>query len=193
MWGYSQNPKFTKLRKSSNAVPAQAVYYCHVLCMKHPEIDGKFAPFLNDALKSDSEVNPTGEAGVQDSSNKRKSFDALVQTISTATTDMSKAIQAKTQQKDEARNERAQWDEYFSLSERFLAMAQDVDDNRLPLLSVMAIRLRMLDKSVGIATEQSVTNGVHGIPPVAEVVTVSATSNRDNDASDITSAKESTH
>jgi hypothetical protein len=187
MWDYVNNTAFTIIRKGSQAVPGMAVYYCHVLCVKHPEIDGKFAPFLNEALKSDSEVPLRGVAGstTTDSGNKKKTIDALVATIATATADMSKAIQARSQQQQsEARNERGTWDEYFDVSQRFLSMAKD--NNNLPLLSVMAIRLRMLEKSLGISTDQSVTNGVDGIPPIAEVVTVALTNNKDS-TSDVTS------
>ena len=40
LWTYCINTTLTKLRKSSQPVPALAVYYCHVLCEKHP---GKMA------------------------------------------------------------------------------------------------------------------------------------------------------
>jgi hypothetical protein len=90
MWTYGINTTFTKLRKSSNPVPAKAVYYCHVLCEKHPDIDGKFASFLIEKMKSDSEVEPQGAAGVsqEGSGNKRKTIDSLVQGLSQATSDM---------------------------------------------------------------------------------------------------------
>jgi hypothetical protein len=57
LWTYCTNAKLTKLQTSSAAAPAKAVYYCHVLCSKNPDIDGKFATFLSDKLKSDSAVD----------------------------------------------------------------------------------------------------------------------------------------
>jgi hypothetical protein len=58
LWTYAINTKLTTLRKSSPPVPAIAVYYCHVLCMKNPGIDGKFSAFLSEALKSDCNTQP---------------------------------------------------------------------------------------------------------------------------------------
>lgn len=185
LWTYATNSTFTKLRKNSTPVPAAAVYYCHVLCLKHPEIDGKFAAFLDEKLKSDSEIDMVGDAGVQEgsSSSKRKaSIDSLVASLVTTTSDMSKVMQAKQQEKV-SRDERAIWDEYFVVSERFLKTKEDA--SRLPLLCNMAVRLRMLEAMLAITTDQSVTNGVDGIPPIAEVVTV-ATSNTNDSTSDIT-------
>jgi hypothetical protein len=191
MWDYVNNTSFTLIRKGGQPVPGTALYYCHVLCIKHPEIDGKFAPFLSEALKSDLEVPLRGVAGSttthQDRGNKKKTIDALVATIVTATANMSTAIQARLQQQQqsEARNERGKWDEYFDVSQRFLSMAKD--NKNIPLLSVMAIRLHMLEKSLGIATDQSVTNEVDGIPPIAEVVTVAALTNNKDCTTDVTS------
>jgi hypothetical protein len=177
MWTYAINTTFTKLRKSSNPVPAKAVYYCHVLCEKHPDIDGKFASFLNEKMKSDSEVAPLGAAGVpqEGSSNKRKAMDSLVQGLSQATSDMTKVFAKKQSKRDESEL----WNDYFAVSERFLEMKEQ--PNKLPLLRNMSIRVRMLEKSLGIQPDQSITVGVPGIP---EVVTVSARG--DNSTSDVT-------
>jgi hypothetical protein len=159
LWTYATNPKFTKLRKSSLPVPAMAVYYCHVLCVKHPDIDGKFAAFLNEKLKSDSAVDLTGEAGVaatqQDSGNKRKAvaIDSLVLTLSTATAEMTKVFDRKKATRDDAQD-RGMWNEYFHVSEKFLELKDQ--PNKLPLLCNMSIRVRMLEKSLGIPSEQSV-------------------------------------
>jgi hypothetical protein len=82
MYGYATNTDFTKLRKNGTPVPAQAIYYCHILCQYHPEVLGKFAPFLNDQLKSDSAVDLlTGSADSKDdtrSDKKNKALDSLV-------------------------------------------------------------------------------------------------------------------
>jgi hypothetical protein len=178
LWTYAINPTFTKLRKSSVAVPAKAVYYCHVLCQKNPDIDGKFAAFLNERLKSDSEVDQRGSAGVsqEGGSNKRKAFDTLVQGLSTATSEMTKVFEKKQDKRDEAHL----WNDYFAVSDRFLEMKDQ--PNKLPLLCNMSIRVRMLEKSLGIPPEQSITVGVAGIP---EVVTVS-TRDKDCSTSDVT-------
>lgn len=131
----------------------------------HPEIDGKCAAFLPEWLKSDSEVDLTGHAGVsQKSGNKRKAIDTLVLGLSTAIAEMSKAFGNKQDRKDEAKL----WNEYFAVSDKFLEMKEQ--PSMLPLLRNMSIRVRMLEKSLGITPEQSITLGVAGIPP--EVVTV---------------------
>jgi hypothetical protein len=71
------------------------------------------------------------------------------------------------------------WDDYFAVSERFLEMKEQ--PNKLPLLRNMSIRVRMVEKALGIQPDQSITVGVPGIP---EVVTVSARG--DNITSNVT-------
>jgi hypothetical protein len=181
LWTYATNITLTKLRKASKPVPAKAVYYCHVLCSKNPDVDGKFASFLSEQLKSDSAVDLTGDAGVPQETaagGKRKAIvaiDSLMQTLSTATTEMSKVFGKKINKQDDTQD-RGQWNEYFSISERFLELKDQ--PNKLPLLSNMSIRVRMLERTLGIPQEQSITNGVAGIHPILEVV-VTDTSNRD--------------
>jgi hypothetical protein len=107
LWTYCTNTKFTKLRKSSTPLPAKAVYYCHVLCSKHPDIDGKFATFLSEALKSDSEIDLTGAADRPSEDTKRnnnKSFDNLSLHIATATTEMTSYFAAKKEQQQQQQN-----------------------------------------------------------------------------------------
>jgi hypothetical protein len=169
MWTYAINTDFTKLRKASLPVPAEAVYYCHVLCQKNPDIDGKFAAFLNERLKSDSEVAPTGVAGVSSQqeavgAGKRKAIDTLVQGLSVATSEMTKAFEKKQDKRDESHL----WNDYFAVSDKFLEMKDD--SNKLPLLCNMSIRVRMLEKALGIPPEQSITVGVAGIPEVVTVI-----------------------
>ena len=62
-WNFASNPKFLKWRVNSPPLPAQAVYYCNVMCCQYPASDGKFADKLGDCMKSDSNVAMTGEAG----------------------------------------------------------------------------------------------------------------------------------
>ena len=179
MWTYCTNTKFTKLRKNSAPIPAKAVYYCHVLCNKHPDIDGKFSPFLSEKLKSDSEVDLTGNAGVRmedSNNNKRKTMDTLVQTLTSATTHIAKVLETKHNDnlkvdKDDTRA----WDEYLKLAEKFLDMKDD--NNKLPLLRNLAIRITKLERQCGIPSEQSITYGVVEIP--AEVFTTSLASTSD--------------
>jgi hypothetical protein len=177
LWTYATNITLTKLRKASKPVPAKAVYYCHVLCSKNPDIDGKFASFLSEQLKSDSAVDLTGDAGLAPetaAAGKRKAIvaiDSLMQTLSTATTEMSKVFGKKRNTEDNTQD-RGQWNEYFSISERFLELKDQ--PNKLPLLSNMSIRVKMLERSLGIPSEQSITNGIH---PIEVVVT--DTSNKD--------------
>jgi hypothetical protein len=172
LWTYATNPANTKLRKASLPVPAQAVYYCHVLCEKNPDIDGKFASFLSEKLKSDSEVDLTGDAGVAESGNKRKAavLDTLVETLSKATSEMTSAIDKKKATREAVQDSQT-WSEYFIISDKFLELNDQ--PNKLPLLRNMSIRVRMLEKKLGISSEQSVCNGIAGVPPIAEVVTLS--------------------
>jgi hypothetical protein len=198
MHDYCTNASFTKLRKSSTPIPAKAVYYCHLLCVKHPEIDGKFAPFLSEKLKSDSAVDLTGSAGDRPedtrSDKKNKSLDTLVVTLSTATNEMATFFAGKKQQLlqqqqqqqpsdevSEARD-RTLWGEYVDLAAKFLLMKEQ--RHMLPLLCNFAIRIRKLEKLCGIPSEQSVTLGVEGIP--TEVVTTVATVG--TSTSDVTTA-----
>jgi hypothetical protein len=166
MWTYAINPTWTKLRKSSVAVPAKAVYYCHVLCQKNPDIDGKFAAFLSEKLKSDSSIDVTGEAGVSTDSTNNKRKAAAIDTLVQATTAMTTAFEKKQDKRDETN----QWNDYFNISDKFLELKEQ--HNKLPLLCNMSIRIRMLEKQLGIPPEQSITVGVPGIPP--EIVTVAS-------------------
>jgi hypothetical protein len=185
MWTYAINPKWTKLRKSSAELPAKAVYYCHVLCTKHPDIDGKFAPFLSEALKSDSSVDLTGEAGVSQEStagsSKRKAaaMDNLVQSLSTAAVAMTTSIEEKKKQQkktadtvedDGDERVRALWQEYFTVSEKFLELKEQ--PQKVALLRNMSIRVRGLEKVLKI--EESVTAGVEGLAPMGVITVVTA-------------------
>jgi hypothetical protein len=167
LWTYCGNVKFTKLRTSSAPVPAKAIYYCHVLCCKHPDIDGKFATFLSDKLKSDSDVDLSGSADQpEESKSKHKAMDHLFQSITSATNEMSTFFAEKKQQQqqqqqkpnlitveDESRK-RVLWAEYLDLAGKFLAMKQQ--NAMLPLLGNFAIQIKELEKLCGIPGEQSV-------------------------------------
>jgi len=182
LWTYATTTKFTKLRKSSPPVPAKAVYYCHVICTKHPDIDGKFAPFLSERLKSDSEIDLTGNAGERSddgNSNKRKSgVDKMVDTITTATTRIASVIEAKQSATD--KDEAKLWEEYMKVAEKFLDWKDD--SSKRPLLRNLAIRVTKLERQCGIPADQSITCGVVEIP--SEVFTDSLAT-----ASDITNNK----
>ena len=189
LWTYCTNPTLTKIRKTSKPVPAKANYYCHILCEKYPDIDEKFASFLSEKLKSDSAVDLTGSANESSSSGGHKkkaiAIDSLLETMSTAITEITKVLAKKQQQtKQDTKHEdasvgRGQWNEYFSISEKFLEMKDQ--PNKLPLLINMSIRVRMLEESLGIPSDQSITIGVVGIPPVSEVV-----ADASRDCSDVT-------
>ena len=197
LWTYCGNQTFTKLRKSSPPVPAKAVYYCHVLCSKHPDVDGKFATFLSEKLKSDSDVDLTGSADCpkDNSRSKNKSLETLVHSIASATTEMTSFFAEKKQQQklrqqqeedsstveDEARK-RTLWAEYLDLASKFLEMKED--PVKLPLLCNFAIRIRELERLCGIPHQQSVTCGVSGIPTVVFATVGTAPS-----TSDVTSNK----
>ena len=181
MWTLCTNTKFTKLRKNSAPIPAKAVYYCHVLCNKHPDIDGKFSPFLSEKLKSDSEIDLVGNAGERfddntTNNNKRKAMDTLVQTLTSATSHIAKALETKQSVASKVdRDDGRTWDEYLKLAEKFLDMKED--RNKLPLLRNLAIRITKLERQCGIPSEQSITYGVVEIP--AEVFTTSLASTSD--------------
>jgi hypothetical protein len=130
---------------------------------------------LSERLKSDSAVDLTGEAGVsQESStgNRKKaaSLDALVLKLDKAATAMTTNFESKQRQQPQQRQDdnRDVWQEYFSVSEKFLELVGQ--PNKLALLVNMSIRVRYLEKVLNI--DQSVTIGVDGIPPVLQVVTL---------------------
>ena len=171
LWTYAINTKLTKLRTSSQPVPAAAVYYCHVLCEKQPGIDGKFSAFLDESLKSDSSVDLTGNAGEAASNTGKKSIavDAIIESINTATTTIKDMQNSANERKMTAaeRESSKHWDDYIKVVDKFT----DIIDvpSKLPLLRVLAIRIRKLEKLVGIPQEHSVLQGVDGIP--LEVIT----------------------
>ncbi|CAB9531415.1 hypothetical protein SEMRO_3517_G348800.1 [Seminavis robusta] len=163
MWNFCTNTTFTKLRQSSAPVPAVVVYYCHLFCVEHPGIDGKFAAFMDKNQKSDSEVDLTGSAGDGSDAKKggkSKTVDTLVKTL-TETSDSIRSMHEQTvKTSDNRKNEEAEtrhWAEYQSMSGRFLGMAGD--PRMLPLMRNLAIRIKKLEALVGIAAEFSVTLG----------------------------------
>jgi hypothetical protein len=204
LWTYCGNTKFTKLRQSSAPVPAKAIYYCHVLCCKHPDIDGKFASFLSEKLKSDSAVDLTGAAdspSEETKSNKNKALDTLVQSISSATSEMSSFFSQKKEQQQQQQEQQqeqqiksttteaecrkdALWNKYAVEAGKFLTMKSD--PTMLPLLLNLSIRIRELERQCGIPDERSITNGIPGIPAVV-LVTVGGSNTAIN--SDVTSNK----
>jgi hypothetical protein len=179
LWTYVDNTNFTSWRVNMKPVPGPAVYYCHVLCTVHPEIDGKFAAFLDNKLKSDSDVGMTGSADsrVVAGDKKNKALDNLVATLSTATTSIARVLENKQVRSErvaldeEAKDDSKAWDEYLLLADRFIDMQQQ--PQKLPLLRNFAVRIRVLEKKCGISSEESITNGVAGIP--CEVVTTVST------------------
>lgn len=186
LWTYAINTKLTKIRTSSQPVPAAAVYYCHVLCEKKPGIDGKFSAFLEECLKSDSSVDLTGNAGETASNGKKsKAVDAIIESINTATTTIKEMQNSANERKTTSaeRESSKHWDDYIKVVDKLT----DIIDiaAKLPLLRVIAIRIRKLEKLIGIPKEQSVLQGVDGIP--LEVITNA--SETETATSDITTNK----
>ena len=148
------------------------------MCSKHPDIDGKFAPFLLERLKSNLKVNLTGNAGEHsdegNSNRRKKGVNTMVETITTATTHIAKVLEAKqatTDTKDDAKL----WEEYMKVAEKFIDWKDDT--SKRPLLRNLAIRITKLEKQCGIPADQSITCGVIEIP--AEVFTDSLASTSD--------------
>jgi hypothetical protein len=172
-------------------VPGQAVYYCHILCKLNPDIDGKFAPFLDEKLKSDSDVEMEGSADNRGGGGNKSSKDllAVVATLATATTSISKVLESKHVQKaqdavnEEDKEEGRHWEEYLNLADRFLEMKKQPE--KVPLLRNFAIRIRKLEKLCGVSIEDSITKDVPGVP--TEVATTVATEG--TTTSDVTSNK----
>jgi hypothetical protein len=180
LYTYAINPKWTKFRVSMKPVPAKAVYYCHVVCELYPDIDGKFASFLTEKLKSDSEVDLTGTAGESKGDAKNKAvLSTLVATLSSASSTIAKVLEKKQDERSRAdkqhqvKDNKLLWEEYLNLADRFIEMKKDPD--KLPLLRNFAKRIVELEKLCGITTEDSVTRGVAGIVPPT-IVTVGTTS-----------------
>ncbi|CAB9501115.1 unknown protein [Seminavis robusta] len=168
MWTYCTTTKFCKLRKSCT-VPAKAVYYCDVLCKAYPDIDGKFAAFMTATQQSDSEVALTGSAGAEDSAatgnRKNKQLDTLCSAIVQATTNMSDTSAAKREASEERAEMEAEkarldteertWNQYTSISDRFLTLLED--PSKISLARNMAVRIRKLEKTLGLDGPFSVT------------------------------------
>jgi hypothetical protein len=174
-WNFASNPSFLKWRQGMTPVPAQAVYYVHIMCAQYPSIDGKFADKLAETLKSDSSVAMIGEAGsgcsVRGSDRKvsrgeremMKKMDAVME-------QQSEFIDRSYHQRQEfidlqkesnaEKSEHEAWKEYTLMSERFLSLKTDPVNN--VLLYNIAKRLCHLEKKLGIPESSTITGGFVG-------------------------------
>lgn len=165
LYTYATNTKFTTVRKSTKPLPAQAVYYCHVVCNLHPAVDGKFAAFLDAKLQSDSEVDLTGTAGEEDVSRtggKKRDFDQLVKAFNESTEKIASVVAVTSRKEvDESGDESKLWDEYYKASTRFIETMQEAEATKDRCKTILGrnlgIRVRKLEKELGIAPDCSVT------------------------------------
>jgi hypothetical protein len=178
-WTYCTNNKHGKVRESdAHPLPPITIYYCHVLCLKHPGVDGKFCAFLAESLKSGSTVDMTGNAGdaLHTTGGRKKAVDAIFETLTNATSQIKEMQQQSTQRRTTVENVTAEgesskhWDEYIKVVDKFTDILGV--PAKLPLLRVLAIRIRKLEKLLGIPADQSVLQGVDGIPLEVMVSTV---------------------
>jgi hypothetical protein len=157
-WKFYSNLAFLKWRQGMPPVPAQAVYYCNIMCFQFPSIDGKFADKLAETLKSDSSEPMSGEAGassVQGSERKDSRGEReMMKKMDAAMEQQGNCNERMYQQRQEfidlqkqscaESSERETWKEYTAMSERFMSLAGD--RNNKMLLRNMATRLWHLEK-----------------------------------------------
>jgi hypothetical protein len=167
-WNFCKNKKFRAWRVNMKEIPARAVYYCHVMCQQYPAIDGKFSDRLSEALKSDSTSVMSGEAGVNARKTARADKEMLKKMDAVMTQHKESSERSYNQRQqfidlhkstNDSMSEREDWKEYTSMSERFMSLKKDPNNNAL--LVNMAVRLWTLEQRLGIPKASTVTAGYH--------------------------------
>ena len=179
-WNFASNPKFLKWRVNSPPLPAQAVYYCHIMCQQYPAIDGKFRDKLADAMKSDSNVPMTGEAGANEGNKQDRKMSRAEKELIKRMDDLaeqhkesaSMAFKQRQQflllqqdknddvkKRGEEESARESWKEYTSLTKEFKAFMRENDAGNMPILRNLAKRILALEALLGIDKADTITNG----------------------------------
>jgi hypothetical protein len=130
----------------------------------------------------DSSVDLAGTAG-EATGSKKKAVDTLFETLNAATNQMKEMQQQANDRKkaavatQDSDTTTKQWAEYSQFVDRFTDIVGV--PAKLPLFRLLAIRIRKLERLLGISDNDSALLGVHGIP--TEVVTTSS-SGRDTES-----------
>jgi hypothetical protein len=152
-------------------VPAQAVYYCNIMCFQFPSIDGKFADKLAETLKLDSSEPMSGEAGASSvrgserkvSRGEREMMKRMDVTIEQQGNSNKRLYQQRQEfinlQKQSCAKSSQQetWKEYIARANSSCVFA-GACNNKMPLRN-MATRLWHLEKKLGIPAASTVTAG----------------------------------
>ncbi|CAB9521714.1 unknown protein [Seminavis robusta] len=108
-----------KSRERCRMEMKKSVYYCDYLCVQQPAIDGKFAAFMDEDLKSDSTVDFTGSADSAGSKAGKLAVSAVVESLATATTDLKEAMSQRNNATEEVSQTKS-WNDYFDVGDRAL-------------------------------------------------------------------------
>ncbi|CAB9502365.1 unknown protein [Seminavis robusta] len=158
LWTYCTTPKFTKPRQSTAALPAVAVYYCNHLCLIHPAIDGKFAAFMSNDLKSDSTIEFAGSADSAGSKAGKMAVSAVVESLATATTDLKEAMSQRNNV-SEAISQTNSWNDYFDIGDRYCKLKADIrngDSSKARMVAAMEVRIEQLEAHLNIVPAKSI-------------------------------------
>lgn len=163
LWTYCINKKFCKIRKNE-IVPAAAVYYCDVLCRKHPAIDGAFSEALSADVKSDSTATPGGSAAgissVSSSSGSSKaslisSFQETLSSFQDTNAAQRQALIDLETKKAQEQSRRSHWEEYNNVCTQFWNHWEKKTCK--PLFMNLGVRIVELERLLGIPPSRSVT------------------------------------
>ncbi|CAB9524530.1 hypothetical protein SEMRO_1548_G281580.1 [Seminavis robusta] len=161
LWTYCTNPKFTKPRQSTAVLPAVAVYYCNHLCLIHPAVDGKFAAFMSDNLKSDSTIAFTGSADSGGGKGGKQAVVAVMEAITNVSTDLkeSMSIRRKDMSSSDEASKTSVWNDYFDIGDRYCKLKADIrngDSSKARMVAAMELRIEQLEAVLKIVPAKSV-------------------------------------
>ncbi|CAB9506112.1 unknown protein [Seminavis robusta] len=158
VWTYCTTTKFTKVRKSTSALPAVTVYYCDYLCGQQLAIDGKFVAFMDEDLKSDSTVDFTGSADSAGSKAGKLAVSAVVESLATATTDLKEAMSQRNNVTEEI-SQTNSWNDYFDIGNWYCKLKEDTrngDLSKARMVGAMEVRIGQLEAHLKIVPAKSV-------------------------------------
>jgi hypothetical protein len=176
-WNFCTRKCVLKWQQNGTELPAQAVYYCHIMCLQFPAIDGKFADRLHEGMKSDSNIPMVGEAGGGGAGKDRKLTKGereMMKRMDEASQQQKEASDRSYKQREEfialqkrmnedntkranALETRESWKEYITLGKEFKAFIEEGDSDNNPLLKNLAKRLKALETQLKIDEADSVT------------------------------------
>ncbi|CAB9517746.1 unknown protein [Seminavis robusta] len=147
-----------KSRERCRMEMKKSVYYCDYLCVQQPAIDGKFAAFMDEDLKSDSTVDFTGSADSAGSKAGKLAVSAVVESLATATTDLKEAMSQRNNATEEVSQTKS-WNDYFDVCDRYCKLKEDIrngDSSKARMVGAMEVRIRQLEAHLKIVPAKSV-------------------------------------